>query len=35
MFPADKADFYQIFLHVKQIIRPSESTLKKNKKKYW
>ncbi len=25
MFPADTADFYQIFLHIKQIIRPSES----------
>ncbi len=27
MFPADVADFYQIFLHMKQIIRPSESQL--------
>ncbi len=25
MFPVDTADFYQIFLHIKQIIRPSES----------
>ncbi len=25
MFPWDTADFYQIFLHKKQIIRPSES----------
>ncbi len=25
MFPADTADFYQIFLHIKQIIRRSES----------
>ncbi len=25
MFPADTANFYQIFLHIKQIIRPSES----------
>ncbi len=25
MFPADTADFYQIFLHIKQIICPSES----------
>ncbi len=35
MFPADTADFYQVFLHIKQIISPSESQtyiLKKNKK---
>ncbi len=25
MFPADTADFYQIFLYIKQIIHPSES----------
>ncbi len=25
MFPADMADFYQIFHHIKQIIRPSET----------
>ncbi len=25
MFPADVADFNQIFLHIKQIIHPSES----------
>ncbi len=25
MFLADTADFYQIFLRIKQIIRPSES----------
>ncbi len=33
MFPADKADFYRIFLHIKQIIRPSESQpcIKNNK----
>ncbi len=24
MFPKDTADFYRIFLHIKQIIRPSE-----------
>ncbi len=36
MFLADTADFYQIFLHIKQIIRTSESQpyIKKNKKKY-
>ncbi len=35
MFPADTADFYQFFFHIKQIIRPSESQpyLKKKKKK--
>ncbi len=25
MFPADTADFYQIFFRIKQIIRPSKS----------
>ncbi len=31
MFPADTADFYQIFLHIKQIIRPFESQPYKKK----
>ncbi len=38
MFPADTVDYYQIFLHIKQIIRPSESQpyiKKKTRKKYW
>ncbi len=38
MFPADTADFYQIFLHIKQIIRPYKSQpyikKKKTRKKY-
>ncbi len=25
MFPADTVDFYQIFLYIKEIIRPSKS----------
>ncbi len=38
MFSVDIADFYQIFLHMKQIIHPSKSqsyikNKKKNKKK--
>ncbi len=37
MFPADTADFYQIFLHIKQIILPSESQpyVKKQEKSYF
>ncbi len=35
MFPEDTADFYKIFLHIKQIIRPSKSQpyIKKKRRK--